>query len=139
MRNFLLLCLFGVATLVASKLAPILMIPTGIGLVVFFCLALKQNHQAAKEGSKQINDTHVQLRKELTEVQMLALSKLSGADDELKNKVVELLIAAGWHLGNPHTNSRVVYGSSFFINWNREGIALVAQAKQLIDAYAASK
>ena len=88
-------------------------------------------------GSKLINDTDVQLRKELIGTHKLALPKLQYANDELTNKVVDLLVEAGKHLGCQPTNSRVIYGPEYFINWNREGLALVAQAKQLIDELAA--
>ncbi len=52
--------------------------------------------------------------------------------------MIDLLVEAGMHLGNPYTNSRVVYSSEYFINWNQAGLDLVGQAKKLIDDYVAA-
>ena len=101
-------------------------------------LALRQNQKQATQANQEIVLTDAQLHKELVDAHF-ALSKLSGADDQRRGQVIELLLEAGKHLGQPVTNSRLVYGPDYFINWNREGIALVAQARQLIEESAATK
>lgn len=94
-------------------------------------LGLKENAKEEAAGRQKINETDVRLRRELLETH-LALIARSGCDDNLKTSALNLLIEAGKHLGEPKTNSRVVYGDSFFVQWNEEGLALVNQAKALL-------
>src|SRR5271163_3226268 len=75
-----------------------LMIPTAIGFAATFVLTNEQykklTREAVQEDERQIDESDEQLRKALIETHKLALSKLIGADDELKDKVIELLIEA---------------------------------------------
>jgi hypothetical protein len=118
---------------------PIVFVPSAVLAVVFFVRQLRVTQAVEAVGRNEIKTTDAQLRTDLIAVQKLAMSKLSAADDATQTKVAELLADAGKHLGDPYTNSRVVYGSDYFVNWNKEGIALVAQAKKLIDDFVAGQ
>jgi hypothetical protein len=82
---------------------------------------------------EQLSETDDRLRQELLETH-LSLIAVVGASQELKTNVLNLLIEAGKHLGEPETNSRRVYDFEYFLNWNDEGLDLVAQAKALLFA-----
>jgi hypothetical protein len=117
---------------------PQVIVPGAILMAVCSVRLLRDERKSQKEGSAaQIAKTDAQLREELIEVQKLALAKLSGADEKTKDEVVKLLVEAGKHLGDPYTNSSLVYSSAYFVAWNREGLALVARARKLIDDYVA--
>lgn len=137
MKNSLLSALFALIAAVTLKPLPAVAIVAIIGMLYFFFLFSREEQKRASEGRRKIVETDELLRAELTATHQLVLSKLSGAQDEIKNKVIELLVEAGKHLGNPVTNSRLVYGPEFYIKWNRDGLELVAQAKQLTEEYAA--
>ena len=93
----------------------------------------------AKAAKQETEESDNQLHANIVSVHNLAFAKLAGNNDHalqaLRAKVIELLVEAGKHLGNPQTNTRVVYGSDFFLNWNKEGLALVEQARLLIESY----
>jgi hypothetical protein len=137
MKNYLLFALFGLIAGVTLKPMPAVAICAVIAALYFFYLSFSEAQQRAREGSKEIRESDELLRQELTKAHQLVLSKLNTADDELKNKVINLLIEAGKHLGNPVTNSRLVYGPEFFIKWNRDGLDLVAEVRKLTEEYAA--
>jgi hypothetical protein len=117
---------------------PVVYVPAAVVYLVCFVRQLNAENKSSAAGRALVKETDAQLRQDLVAVQKLALAKLAGADAETQSKVVELLVEAGKHLGDPYTNSRLVYTSDYFVNWNREGLALVAQARKLIDDYVAA-
>ena len=137
MRNQYLVLILGIITFVTFKPLPIVAAISGVGFCYFYFLAFREMRKGVEKGHQEMLATDKQLREELTATHQLVLWKLSGAEEEIKLKVIELLVEAGKHLGNPVTNSRIVYGSDFYIKWNREGLDLVAQARQLTEEYAA--
>jgi phosphoenolpyruvate synthase/pyruvate phosphate dikinase len=85
--------------------------------------------------SEEIIDGDSRLRQEVIEAQKLAFSKLANAGDELKTQVAELLADAAEHLGYPYLGARLSYANDLILEWNKEGLTLIAQARQLIDSY----
>lgn len=138
MKNVLIFLLFAVIAVAAiTYQQPAISVASVITAAYFYFRAFREMRKGVEAGHQEVLATDAQLRTELTAAHRMVLAKLSTAEEELKNKVIELLVEAGKHLGNPVTNSRLVYGPDFYLKWNREGLALVAQARQLTEAYAA--
>jgi hypothetical protein len=137
MRNPLLTLFFGVVTLLAFAFLPILGYPAAIVTIIFLVLTLRQNRKEQREANQEIKRTDSQLRTELNDIHLRALSELSGASVDLKEQVIKLLVEAGKHLGEAPEYGLRVYGPGHTINWNREGLSLVAEARALIDEYVA--
>jgi hypothetical protein len=138
-QKHVLLLIINIAVLLGGRVfnsTPVMLI-AGLGLLVWFAMAAKNNQEAAHKAGQQLQDTDKLLRQALTDTHKLALSTLSGADDALKNEVIGLLIEAGTHLSNPYINSRLVVGPALIIDWHRAGLTIAAKAKQLIEDYAA--
>ena len=76
-----------------------------------------------------------QLNLELLEVQKLAFARLGNADLQLQTRVADLLVDAARHLGYPYLGGRTVYPVDYVLKWNQEGLALVAQARTLIESH----
>lgn len=134
MKNFAALIVSILAVLAGLELHLTVLAAVGLtAAVIFLAIALEDNLNATAARYEEIAQADSQLRRELIEAQKLALSRLVDADDELKGKVVRVLVEAGKHLGKACVNNRRSYSSQHFVNWNREGLALVAQARQLID------
>jgi hypothetical protein len=110
----------------------------GLGFVVIFVLAVRESLQAAKKEGQLSKKAEEQLRTALIDTNKLAQSNLNGADDALKTKVAELLVEAGKHLNPPIADSRI-YFDIYLVSWHHEGLTLIAQARQLIDAYSAAQ
>jgi hypothetical protein len=111
----------------------------GIGFAAFFVVSFREQSKQDAIGRAKIVDTDKQLRNDLVATLTRSFTELADADDATKAKVAELFAEAGKHLGDPYTNSRVVYGTGYFVNWNQAGIDLVTQAKQVIDAHVAAR
>jgi hypothetical protein len=133
----------GFIAFIVSKAAPALSVAAGtiiilsaLAMFVSFMFLLKQQQKKEQQAREEISDTDAQLHRELIETHMLALSELKSADHELKTTVIKLLVEAGKHQGEPSTG-RFVYGADYFIDWNRKGLALVAQARELVEEFAA--
>jgi hypothetical protein len=115
---------------------PLLFVPAGICFLVFWWRSLVAQQNAYKVRIERINETDAQLREELKNA-LSALTLLSGADENTKTSIVELLVEAGMHLGSPSANSRLYYERGDIIKWNLEGLKLVNEAQTLIDQYVA--
>jgi hypothetical protein len=139
MYIFIGLVISGIAASIGINLnLPLLFVPAGICFLVFWWRSLVAQRNSDKAHIGRINETDAQLRKEI-ETALYALTFLSGADENTKTSVVELLVEAGKHLGNPSANSRLYYERRDIINWNLEGLKLVKEAQTLIDQYVANQ
>jgi hypothetical protein len=138
--KFLLLPIASLAlALIALKFhLPLLGLPAVFGCIFGMVYFLHQERRAALASMAKVTASDGQLRTQLAATHILALNSLGCAEESLKTLVVSLLIEAGRHLGEPVTNGRRVYSTEYLIIWNNEGLALVAQARKLIDDYAAA-
>jgi hypothetical protein len=131
MKNLLGALASAALTIAAYVWAPYFMVAT---IPVFGFFMVRGLREQAKENgtlAEELEETDTRLRRELLATH-LSLIAVEGADNTLKTRILELLIEAGKHLGQPVVNSRVVYGLDFFVRWNQEGIDLVEQAKALL-------
>ena len=111
---------------------------SGLCFLFFLAVILKPYLKFLWALPSLVTITQAQLREELSGTQALALSKLSAADYQLKQEVNELLVKAVKHLDPPIADARVL-DDFYLLCWHRDGLRLVYQARQMIDAYATSQ
>jgi hypothetical protein len=112
------------------------LIPGCIAGAVFlfaFAEAMKANSRAESAASVRIMETHEALRSSVVETHLLVVSKLFGYPD-LAKQAIEILIDAASYLSGP-PSSRAVITSDYVLDWNKRGLARVAEAKALIDEH----
>ncbi|CAM6000044.1 unnamed protein product [Sphagnum balticum] len=133
MKIFLGLLASGSLTYVGYFWVPYLMIFTIPAFAYFMWQALKEDLKQRDSVHEKISETHAILHRELLETHCSLIATI-GDDENLKNTVLNLLIEAAKHLGDPHIDDDddAMYGLEYFLNWNKAGLELVAQAKALL-------
>lgn len=117
--------------------ALVLAVPV-VGLFINLQFAQRQIN---KDNSAAINAKYAEFKKALTDTHVLAIRKLSSADDSVTQPIVAKLIEAGSHVGsNPSWRStqRIITASDI-IAWYDAGLALVNEARGMIDSYVPRK
>lgn len=138
LKPFTAIALFAAAGVAyyALNLPVVALIVGAIGLVFFFQTLFAQRKESGRI-SEQTKATDSQLRTEVIAVQKLAMEKLSGAGDEVKTKVASMVADAAKHLGYPPSSGMRVESTDRVLNWNKEGLRLIAQARQVVEEYQA--
>ena len=85
----------------------------------------------------EMNTLEARLRRELFAVQMMAVSLINAAEDELKQRVSNCLLEAAEHR-HKISSEQLFYGSAAHIRSNEKGMALVDEAKRAIEEFASS-
>jgi hypothetical protein len=116
----------------------ILNAPVVVGMAIFVfviaaALQSRENKLSETAANSRITETHEALRSSVVETHLLVVSKLFGYPD-LAKQAIEILIDAASYLSGP-PSSRAVITSDYVLDWNKRGLARVAEAKALIDEH----
>jgi hypothetical protein len=132
MRNIAILLAAAVATvtLYALHYYPFAWV-AGAVFAVVFVIEMKANRKAEGQWQEKIVETHEALKTGLLDTHLLVVQKLAGYPDVAKKAIGKLIEAAGY-LGGP-PSSRMVIDASYVVEWNKQGLALVAEAKAIVD------
>ncbi|MDR3612874.1 MAG: hypothetical protein P4L53_04855 [Candidatus Obscuribacterales bacterium] len=109
---------------------------TGAVLVItspFIYLAVRNQNKRSNDIAKATLHTHMQLLEQLEEVQLLATVKLAGAPVDTQKAVAAMLIDAAKHLAEPYQNSAILYPEDYVLQWNKQGLALLKEARDLLE------
>lgn len=105
-----------------------------VGIVLLFS-TLKDQAKDNRRIGEETRQADTQLRTEVIAVQKLAMEKLGSASDEFRTTVAALVADAAKHLGYPYLGGQRVYGPGYVLNWNNEGLRLIAEARRMVEAY----
>jgi hypothetical protein len=105
-----------------------------VGIVLLFS-TIKEQAKDNRRVGEETRQADTKLRAEVIAVQKLAFEKLSGASDEFKTEVAATVAEAAMHLGYPYLGGQRVYGPGYVLNWNNEGLSLIAEARRMVEAY----
>jgi hypothetical protein len=134
MKNFVVLIAAAVATIAFYCLHQF--VPAGIAGVVFLValiIAFRANQRVEGQWREKIDETNDALKAGVLETHLLVVQKLFGYPEVAKQAIEKLVEAASYLSGPPP--SRMVIDASYIVEWNNRGLALVAEAKAIVDEH----